>query len=148
MDKYVYESRCLCWRRYICRTCEPGQHKHKRNGSVFFFCQRTNRRLYPVRLWLLTKIAREVEEKHCACVGPCAFAYLTRVNILVLMLISLVWTSLYLCLCLCLCLYLHRTLELALRLTFCIVASECHCGKALNAARGHVPMRARGQVVT
>ena len=42
-------------------------------------------------------MAKEIEEKHCTC----AYAYLTRVN-------------------------MHRTFEPALRLTFCIVAFECH----------------------
>ena len=52
-----------------------------------------------------------------------------------------------------------RTFEPALRLTFCIVASECHDPSLynvkepleitmLNAARSHLTMRVRGQVVT
>ena len=83
----------------LCRTCELAQHKHKRNASLFF-CLRTNRRMYQLRLWLLTKMATKIEEKHCACVCPYAFAYLTHVNVLVLMLVlvfmlaSHVWTSL------------------------------------------------------
>ena len=48
----------------------------------------------PVPLWLLSKMATEIK-KHCACVCPCAYVYLTPVNILVLMLASYVWTSLY-----------------------------------------------------
>ena len=38
-------------------------------------------------------MATEIEEKHCACVYPCAYVSLTRVNILVLMLASYLGTS-------------------------------------------------------
>ena len=57
------------------RTCEPGRrkhkHKHKKNN------QRLCERRYGEKVY-------SSQTKQCACVFPCASAYLTRVNILAL----------------------------------------------------------------
>ena len=93
MDKYVYAA---CTGTVMTHNVNR-DNTSTREMEAYFFCQVTNRRLHPVLLWLLTKMAKEIEEKHCTC----AYAYLTRVN-------------------------MHRTFKPGLRLTFCIVAFECH----------------------
>ena len=35
-----------------------------------------------------TNVASQIKEKHCTCIYPCAYAYITRVNILVLIMLT------------------------------------------------------------
>ena len=55
--------------------CKPGQHnhKHKRNGRGVLSA---DKQINVSSLTLLPKMATEIEEKHCACVCPCAYANL------------------------------------------------------------------------
>lgn len=64
----------------LCCMCELGQckhkHKRKRNGSIFLSVGKQ------------TNVASRNKEKHSTCVYPCAYAYITRVNILVLIMLT------------------------------------------------------------
>ena len=65
------------------------QHVIDKNFSVLRVCPS---RWYGLE-FTRTNASSAIEEKHCACV--CAYAYLTRVNVIVLVFASYVWTNLW-----------------------------------------------------
>ena len=60
----------------VCVNWDNCKHKRKRNGSIFLSVGKQ------------TNVASQNKEKHCTCVYPCAYAYITRVNILVLIMLT------------------------------------------------------------
>ena len=58
------------------------RHKHKHQDNGTSTREMEDRQMNPVPLWLLPKMATEIGEKHCACVCPCAWAYLTLVKLI------------------------------------------------------------------